>query len=139
MARECRTFDLPADVGLEALADTPGELMEALAEGLADMICPRGQVRPRQVRRLSVRAEDREALAVDFLTRVMVTIQTERFLVSAVRVAASDGVSVTADLSGEPFDPERHAYHIEVKAVTYHLLKFAPEGGRWAGRVVLDL
>ena len=35
MTKQCSSFDLPADVGLDAAADSPAELLEALAEGLA--------------------------------------------------------------------------------------------------------
>ena len=183
MAKQCETFDHTADVGLLARADTPAELFEALAEGLADYICPRDTVRPREIRTLSVEAEDIEALAVDFLAAVLNVIQADRFMVAAVRVVECGGVNcpgidplslegrgwpegpgegdasrtespspcplpsrereahskVTAELSGEPFDPARHEIHTEVKAVTYHLLKVAQEGGLWTGRIVLDL
>ena len=35
MAKECRTFEHPSDLGLEATADSLGELFEALGEGAA--------------------------------------------------------------------------------------------------------
>ena len=54
MAKHCETFDHTADLGLQARADTLGELFEALAEGLADEICPRRQVRAAAVRAIAV-------------------------------------------------------------------------------------
>ncbi|MFB3890681.1 MAG: archease [Phycisphaerae bacterium] len=91
MAKSCETFDHTADVGLAARADTPGELFEALGEGLADYICPRTTVRPREKRTLTVEAEDVEALAVDFLAALLNVIQADRFMVTAVSVMECGG------------------------------------------------
>lgn len=139
MAKHCETFDHTADVGLAAEADTLAELFEALAEGLVDVVCPRGQVAADAVREVSAAAEDVEALAVDFLCEVLAVVQGERFLVAEVRVARADETGVSAALVGEAYDPGRHELATEVKAVTYHQLKIAPCDGGWTGRVILDL
>ena len=139
MAKHCETFDHTADMGLAAEADTLAELFEALAEGLADVICPRGQVAAVEVRDVRVAAGDVEALAVDFLCEVMAAVQEGRFAVASVRVERIDETAVAARLAGEPYDPARHELSTEVKAVTYHQLKIAREGARWTGRVILDL
>jgi len=139
MAKHCETFDHTADVGLAARADTLGELFEALAEGLADVICPREHVSAADSRTLTVAAEDVEALAVDFLSGLLSVVQTERFLVARASVQRADETAVEAKVSGEPYDPARHELATEVKAVTYHQLKVAREGDQWVGRVILDL
>lgn len=139
MAKHCETFDHTADVGLAATGDTLGELFEALAEGLAELICPVGQVAAAQVRLVTVRADDLEALAVDFLTRVLVMILAERFPVAQVRVKRIDENIVEAEIVGEPLDAARHEFHTEVKAVTYHQLSIASADGLWRGRVILDI
>lgn len=139
MSKHCETFDHTADVGLAAEADTLPELFEALAEGLAEIICPRGKVVPAQARAVRVRAEDIEALAVDFLGAVRKTIQDDRFAVAEAVVTKIEGGTLSAELKGEPYDPARHEISVEIKAVTYHQLKIAREGERWVGRVILDL
>ncbi len=139
MARHCETFDHTADVGLAGWGETLAELFEALAEGLVDVICSRQGCRPMQRRLVRIEAEDVEALAVDFLTKVLVTVQSEYFLVGAVCVLAIDERSVSAALVGEPVDLTKHEFHTEVKAVTYHQLSVARDGDRWVGRVILDL
>lgn len=139
MARHCETFDHTADIGLAAEADSLAELMAALAEGLADVICDRAQLAVAERRRITVEAEDTEALAVDFLSAVLSAIEVDRFLVAAVDVPRADANSLTAELGGEPYDPARHELKTEVKAVTYHQLEVAREGDRWTGRVILDL
>ena len=139
MSKHCELFDHTADVGLAARADTLGELFEALAEGLAGVICAPEKVSPAEVRPVAVRAEDVEALAVDFLCEVRTVIETDRFHVSAVEVRSVDGGAVEADLLGEPYDESRHEWKTEVKAVTYHELSIARDAGAWTGRIILDL
>jgi SHS2 domain-containing protein len=139
MAKQCETFDHTADLGLQARADSLAELLEALAEGLADVICPRGQVAAYKTVDLAVEAEDVEALTVDFLSAVLSAIQTRRFAVAACRVREADEARAAGELVGEPLDPGRHEVATEVKAVTYHMLRVAREGEQWTGRVILDL
>ena len=139
MAGHCETFEHTADVGLQAHADTPEELMAALAEGLADFICPRDTVRDEQQQLVRVEAEDRDALTVDFLWKVMSAIQYDRFAVARVEVKRAEESVVEAELHGEPLDLDRHEIAAEVKAVTYHQLKVAQEGDHWTARVILDL
>jgi SHS2 domain-containing protein len=157
VSKECHTFDHPADVGLAARADSLGELLEALAEGLADLICLRETVRPAESRTVSVRVErasgqesqppagpdhggqDVEELVHDFLSAVLAEIQERRFLVAAVAVAHATETEAAGELRGEPYDPSRHDIRAEVKAVTYHQLTVEREGSGWAGTVILDL
>ncbi|MCY2930344.1 MAG: archease [Planctomycetota bacterium] len=139
MAKECHPFDLPADIGLSARADSPGELLEALAEGLADLICPRANVHPRETVELDVQADDWHSLAVTFLWKVMDLIQADHMAVASVTVTQASPTGAHARVACERLDPERHEILTEVKAVTYHQLEFRPEGPRWTGRVVLDL
>ena len=138
MAKECRTFEHPSDLGLEATADSLGELFEALGEGAARQICPEGVVAA-QTRPVAAQAEDVETLVVEYLGELLGLFHLERFLVANIRVKAVDERSVTAQAAGEPFDRARHQLGAEIKAVTYHHLRVARDGDRWTARVILDL
>jgi SHS2 domain-containing protein len=139
MSKHWQVFEHTADVGIAAKADTMGELFEALGDGLSGIICRRDRVDSQDTREIHIAAEDREALAMDFLSEVLNIIQSDGFLVGYVRVDAISDTDVRAELIGEPYDQARHELHTEVKAITYHLLKIAQEEGRWVGRVILDL
>lgn len=141
MGRHSELFEHTADVGIRAVADSRAEVYEALAECLADQVCPRSSVEVREARALDVAAEDDEALAVDFLGGLLRLAQVDRFLAHAVRVEmrAEAPPALRARVEGEPYDPHRHELGPEIKAVTYHLLRVAREGDRWTAQVVLDL
>jgi SHS2 domain-containing protein len=139
MAKSYALIEHAADIGIEARADTLEELLEALAEGLAGVICPLATVRRRDTRALTVQAEEVEATTVDFLNALLRLMQVEHFLVTGVAVRQASPTAVSAELAGEPYDVGRHEIVREVKAVTYHELKVAREGRRWFGRVICDL
>ena len=139
MAKRWSTFEHPSDLGLEARADSLGELFEALGEGVAEHTCPRGSVRPDQTRRVEAHADGPENLLVDFLGELLKLFHLERFLIARVRVAAIDDRHVRAEADGETYDPARHELGAEIKAVTYHQLRVACQAGQWTGRVLLDL
>ena len=139
MSRHCETFDHTADVGLAARADSPEELLEALAECMCDLVCPRKNVTHESKRTIAVEAPDFEALTVDFLEAVLSAIQTDRFAVAEVKVTGVTQTSAAAELRGAELDPHRHEILTEIKAVTYHELEVVERGGQWTARVILDL
>ena len=139
MAGHCETFDHTADVGLAARADSPEELLEALAECMCDLVCPRQNVASDSKRTIAVEAPDFEALTVDFLEAVLGAIQTDRFAVAAIKVTGVTQTSAAAELLGTDLDPQRHEILTEIKAVTYHELEVVDRGGQWTARVILDL
>lgn len=140
MAKQCHQFEHTADIGLNAQADTLSELLEALAEGLADAICDRQLVNPKQSHIVEIQAsENTEDLAVDFLSVAMNTIQGKHFMVHSVHVELKDSRLLISRLLGEPYDEARHDLKTEIKAVTYHQLKVEREGPIWVGRVILDI
>ncbi len=139
MSRHVETFDHTADVGLDARADTFGELLQALAEGMVDVAIDRETVEPVSKRAVAVESEDREALVVDFLSEVLSAVEVDRFLPREFRILQADETGVRAELLGEPLDRERHEVRTEIKAVTYHQLRVSRDGDRWTGRVILDL
>lgn len=139
VGRHVEIFDHTADVGLEARADTLGELLEALGEALADVVLDRRTVAPRETRRVRATAERLDWLVVDFLAEVMRAIQADRFAVASVRVTEASETAAVGELCGEPLDPARHELRTEIKAVTYHLLEARRDGDAWRARVILDV
>lgn len=126
-------------MGIRASAATPGELYEALGLGLFALITNLRTVRAREERVVSANADDPAALAVAFLSQLLLLEQTEGFLVRElhVRPVGSPPTSLLATARGEPFDAVRHPARIEVKAVTMHRLVVDLARGR--ARVIVDI
>ena len=139
MAKQKETFEHTADIGVNASADTLGELFEALAEAMADIIFVREQVKPKHVNLIAIESEDVEALAIDFLQKELTLIQADRFLPSKVNVIEIDEEHLRAELHGELFDSSRHEFNTEIKAVTYHQLVVEKRNDRWFARIIFDV
>ncbi len=137
--RRWGSFPTTADVGIWASADGAPALYEALGLGLFALMTDLRRVRPRETRTVRAQAQDPGALAVRFLNELIVLQQGEGFLVRdlSVEVRGDPPTEIVATARGEPFDPERHPRHEEVKAVTFHRLAFDAARGR--ARVIVDI
>lgn len=139
-----RLVDHTADVAIEAEADEPGACLAEAALCLAELLLgrdPHGVV-PEREAAFTVEAPDLEALAVAFLAELVWLQQSEDLLWLGGGVTVqSEGATwrAVARGNGVRHDPARHGRGVEVKAVTYHNVRFERQGARWTLRVVLDL
>ncbi|HXY12683.1 MAG TPA: archease [Thermoplasmata archaeon] len=138
-ARRWGSFPTTADVGIWATGRNSAELLEALGLGLFALMTDLRKVRPKEERAVSASGADPTELVVAFLTELLVLQQTDGFLAREVRVrpVGNPPTALVASVSGEPFDPDRHTFRTEVKAVTFHDLVFEPATGR--ARVIVDI
>jgi SHS2 domain-containing protein len=128
-----------ADIGLEATAPTCGELFVKAAEGFRFLVY--GNSPATEAIRLEVRleAENTAELMVAWLNEILCLSEMTRF-VPATFVILDLGVNrLTAVVTGEPFDPDRHAVERTAKAVTYHRLAVEERKTGWYARVYIDL
>jgi SHS2 domain-containing protein len=107
----------------------------ALSATLTDLRC----VRRRATRDVSLTADDREALLVDWLNHLLYLFDIDGFLGRDFQVALPSPERLEARVTGETFDPARHPEGTAVKAATYHHLEIRPAANGWQATVVLDL
>ena len=67
---------------------------------------------------IRIESPDNESLLADFLSEVLFVSEVESLVFSDVDIRI-DGLSLTAELTGEPFDPVRHSGGSEVKGISY--------------------
>ncbi|MBW3597962.1 MAG: archease [Planctomycetes bacterium] len=132
-------FEHTADVGLRVRwADLPGLFAEA-GRGLASIaVANLDDVKPVQVREISVAGEDREYLLFDWLTELLYIFDTEHLLLVDFDVKIDES-GLSATCRGEPIDGERHRLEHEVKAITYHGLKVEQTDDGWQAEVIVDI
>ncbi|HEX9700068.1 MAG TPA: archease [Acidobacteriota bacterium] len=132
-------IDHTADVGFEVWAPRlPGLYAEAV-RALAEICYDLPSVRPVQERRLSVRGASPEERLVRWLQEVYLQLEIDTWLAAAASDMSLAGDEVAGTLSGEPYDPQRHTLHTEIKAITYHGLDIREEDGLWRATVVVDV
>jgi len=129
-----------ADVGLAVQGATPEETLARLVLGLAAMLAGGGEVRPAGEARLEVSGgADLPQTAVAVLREVLYRFATRREIPAACEVLALAPGRATVLLAFGRWDEALHAEGADVKAVTYHAARFAPEGTGWRAQVVLDI
>lgn len=152
-------FEHTADVGLRGFGETPEELFASMAIGMIRLVLSSdSHVSCVEERRIEVEGHDPESLLVAWLSELLFQVYSEGFLpgaVQSIRIqkprnssADSYGYSVSAVISGEEFRPEIHELVLEIKGVTYHMLKVErldesgwdldPEA-QWYAQVILDI
>jgi SHS2 domain-containing protein len=133
------TFEHTADLGLRVRSPDLDTLFAEAAQALfAAIVEDLGSVEARQRLGVQLAGDDRELLLFDWLRELLYRFDAEHLLFSRFEVRVTDaGLSGTA--WGEPFDPSRHVFSHEVKAVTYHGLRVEPAGDGWLAEVIVDI
>jgi SHS2 domain-containing protein len=132
-------IDHTADVGIKIYGATLPRLFEHAALGLFDIIANLDRVKTDLERTVSVKASDREDLLVRWLSELNYLFFTEREIYKQFKVESISDQAVSARVSGEQLDHDRHEIFTEVKAVTYHHLYITEGSEGWEAQVIFDL
>lgn len=131
------TFSLLAHTAdLRAELAAP-DLAALYSEGLAlvrEILVGGSEVVPREARRLTLEGDGEGERFFRFLRELVYLADAEAFLPAAVALEGAAAV-----VSGERFDPARHASERAVKAVTRHHFRFERDAAGYRCEVVFDL
>lgn len=143
-----RLVDHTADLAIEASGATRDEVLAEAALALTQVLTGRppthGGPRPDREATFHVDAPDAAALVVAFLSELLWLNESQDlvWLGGGVRVQELDdgGLRLEARGNAAKHDPARHGRGVEVKAVTYHGLRFGRgRDGHWELWVLLDI
>lgn len=133
-----REFEHTGDLGIELVAPTRAELFRRAAIALSSLLVERASVTSIERREITVEAEADLDLMHDLLTELLALFTVECFIWREASVVETDR-SLHVTLRGEPFDPMRHTFGGEIKAVTYHQLMVEKSLDGWHSRIVFDV
>ncbi len=132
------TSDLTFVAKGESLEDVFASAAEALLSATIESL---DTVQPRSVRTLELLDRHPDLLLLRFLNELIYLRDADGLLLLVRRVEFELGeeLRLRAELTGEPYDPERHAPVGEPKAATPHglALLHGPEG--WTATVTIDV
>ena len=133
------TFPHTADLGLRVRADDFPELLCEAARGLfSAMVANLDTVRLVEQRTYRIDGDERDLLLFDWLNELLDGVHRNRTLLNRFHVKV-DETGLDARCQGEPLDMDRHTLDHDIKAITYHGLQVAQEGGIWRAEVVVDI
>jgi SHS2 domain-containing protein len=129
-----------ADVGIAARGDTAEEALARLVLALGAIAAGGGAIRESTDRELEVReGADLAGTAVAVLREVLYFLVTRGELPSSCEVLSLRPGEARLRVGSGPRDAALHAEGADVKAVTRHDARLAPEDGGWRAQVILDV
>lgn len=131
-------IDHTADVGILARGRTLPELFAHAAEGMMHFLIAPETVQRQERRSVAAEAEDLPGLLIAWLNELLVLLNADGFVPTAFEVGEVTDRRVAAGVWGEPVDPSRHHFRLDVKAATYHQL-YVRKNGLWEARVIFDV
>jgi SHS2 domain-containing protein len=90
------------------------------------------------VKEIKVESPDNESLLLDFLSEVLFVSEVESLVFFNTSISIH-GSRLTAELSGEPFDPIRHAGGSEVKGISYSGLSIIHDANGYMLDIIFDV
>jgi SHS2 domain-containing protein len=128
-----------ADIGFEALGDSPHDLFAHAADAFYAIAAEPVEVHEVDEYPLVLSGANYPDLLVNFLSELLYLFDANRFVPARVAIDRLGPETLDARLIGEPRDPARHPWRLIVKAVTYHGLEVTSYAGTWRARVFLDI
>lgn len=138
MADTYRILEHTADIGFEAYGATKEQALEHAGIALLSIITDPDKILIRQQKTIEINADDRQQLLVRYLNEVLYLIDGESFLPARVKVSLQGDTTLQAVLHGEK-RTDIHEIRTDVKAITYHQLRFERSGDGYVIRIFVDI
>jgi SHS2 domain-containing protein len=87
---------------------------------------------------IQVESPDNESLLLDFLSEVLFVSEVESLVFFDAGISIH-GSHLSAELSGEPFDPNRHSGGSEVKGISYSGLSITNDANGYMLDIIFDV
>src|SRR5262245_30156386 len=134
-----REIEHTADVGIEVTADSLPALFASAGEALYALIADPETINRHQDISIRAPGNDPEALLHAWLCELLALFNVQGFIGKHCEIAHISDREVHGRVSGEQLDLKRHAFHTEIKGVTYHDFNVWQEAGTWHARVIFDV
>jgi len=120
----------------EAFSQTAYSLMATITPDLK-------KITAKIEKKITIKAEDKEALLFDFLSEFLYIFDVDELVFSQIYVSKiekfNDNYKLQATLKGEKFDLDKHEIGIEVKAITYSFMNIEEKHASIIIDIVYDI
>jgi SHS2 domain-containing protein len=132
-----------ADIALELEGINMEDLIRTAAKAWREVVLDETPGNALEKKQISFETSSPEELLVDTIGELNYLLITGHWVFSRfehIRLDHAEGKwDLSAEISGEPLDPEKHAIEIEIKAVTFHQLDIKNRNGRYQTLLVFDI
>ncbi len=136
-----RDLDHTADAGVEVEGTSASEALARLVLAQSALLAGGERVDVEREERVVVGAQAAlDGVAVAILRELLFRFSTERVIAGWCEVIAlAPGSPAEMTIGFGRYDPELHAEGVDLKAVTWHDVRFEEVGGDWRARVIFDI
>jgi SHS2 domain-containing protein len=131
-----------ADAKFRAFGPSLEQAFKNAAYAMTDIITDIRKIKSEIKQKISVKSEDEKALLYDFLEKLLILLDTKRFLLSKVKKIRikkeKKGFSLKAMIAGDNH-PEKYQTKTTIKAVTYQEMLIERKKGKFMLQVVVDI
>ncbi len=131
-----------ADVKFKAYGNSLEEAFASAAEAMFSAMIDLSAVSFKHAISINLEAESLEGLLYDWLSELLYQFDANYLIFGKFevdKIAERDGkFLIEARVFGEQIDLERHKFHLQVKAVTFHGMEIKRSNNRWMIQVLLD-
>jgi len=136
--------DHTADVQVRSWGPSLEEAFSQTAYSLMTTITPNLKIiTPEIEKKMIIKAKDKEALLVDFLSEFLYIFDVYELVFSKIHISKiekfNDNYKLNATLRGEKFDSTKHEIGIEVKAITYSFINIEEKHDSTLIDIVFDI
>ncbi len=133
------TIEHTADIGVRSFGATEAEAFENAAVGMFSLLADLELVGEEEEFPVSVEAEDRETLLVEWLNELLYIYESRGVLLKKFQISRLEDTRLEASARGSLIDPARHEIKTDIKAVTYYQLQVARTEKGWMAEVIFDV
>ena len=134
-----RLIDHTADFGIHVFGTNSKDLFANAAHALFDLITDIDALKGLEETDIQISGEDWPDLMVNWLRELLYLWSGKQVLVKKVHILSLTENELSANVMTGPYDPDRHAVKIEIKAVTYHQIQVSSGFSGWEARIIFDV
>jgi SHS2 domain-containing protein len=132
-------LDISGDAGLTAFGDSLQETFVNAAIGMYSLMAGIDAVALTKTIDVSVENQSTDGLLVSWLNELIFHFDTYGFIGKEIAITEFSETRISATISGEEFDQERHEGKLLIKAATYHQLRIEKKDERWEISIIFDI
>ena len=128
-----------ADIGIRAFGHNLTELFTNAAAGMMELLLDGAEISKATGHVINLKGKDLQELFVNLLEEILYLLNVKHFVTGSIRIHHLNKFKLSAQATGEPFNPDKHNIKYDIKGVTFHQLKFEKEGDLLTVRVIFDI
>jgi SHS2 domain-containing protein len=132
-------IDHTADIGIRVTEPTLKVLFETSAHAMFEQITDTSKLSGTHSKEIHVKGIDRSDLLINWLRELLWFWTIDNCLVREITINSINNDHLSATISYDEFDPEKHEILKDIKAVTYHGVSVDQADAGWQATIIFDV